>query len=78
VDPQGEVHGDDRVFEVAVHDEVGVRQPHVIVVVDRVQELVATRVRVPQSRIEPLLLQQKLHLVFLQHTARKHTKPNQS
>lgn len=44
VDAQGEVHGDERVLEVSVHDEVGVWQPDALVVVDGVEEGVATLV----------------------------------
>jgi len=65
VDAEGEVNWDERIFEVAVHDEVSVRQPDVFVVVDGVEKLVATRVRVAQPRVKPLLLQQELNFVFL-------------
>jgi hypothetical protein len=66
--PQRKVDRDERIFKVAVHDEVGVRQPDIFVVVDGVQKLVTTRVRVPQSWIEPLLLQQKFDLIFLKQS----------
>lgn len=38
------MHGDERVLEVSVHDEVGVWQPDALVVVDGVEEGVATLV----------------------------------
>lgn len=64
-DAQREVHRDERVLEVAVHDEVRVGQPDVAVVVDGVEEVVLAVVRVLQPGVQPLLLQQELHLVFL-------------
>ena len=36
----------ERILEVAVHDEVRVREPDIVVVVDRVEELVARAVTV--------------------------------
>lgn len=53
------------ILEVAVHDEVRVREPDVLVMVDGVEELVARSVAVAQPRVVPLLLQQELDLVFL-------------
>lgn len=50
------MHGDQGILEVPVHDEVRVRQPDVAVVVDRVQVVVLTLIRVPQPWIVPLLL----------------------
>lgn len=38
--PQGKVDRDERILEVAVHNEVCVREPNVVVMVYRVQELV--------------------------------------
>lgn len=52
-------------LEVTVHYEVGVRQPDVLVVVDSIQEVVMGLVGISQPGVVPLLLQQKLHLVFL-------------
>lgn len=44
IDAQCEVHGNERVLEVSVHDEVSVWQPDALVVVDGVEEGVATLV----------------------------------
>jgi len=56
VDPQRKVYRYQRRFEIAVHDEIRVRQPNVSVVVYGVQEIVPALVRVPQARVVPLLL----------------------
>lgn len=63
--PQRKVHRDDRVLEVPMHDEVGVREPYVLMVVDGVQELVLRLVGVAEPGVEPLLLQQELDFIFL-------------
>lgn len=60
------MHWNNGILKIAVHNEVCVRQPNVLVVVDRVQVIEARLVRIPQPRIVPLLLQQKLHLILLQ------------
>lgn len=52
-------------LEVTMHDEVGVRQPDVLVMMYSIQEVVMGLVGIAQPRVVPLLLQQKLHLVFL-------------
>lgn len=68
------MYGDEGIFEVSVHDEVSVWQPNVIVVVDGVEEFIPALVRITQPRIVPLLLQQELHLVFLQQFRNRRTK----
>lgn len=80
---QGEVHGyDGIIFEIAMHDEIRVGQPHLVVMMDGVEELVRWLIRIPQSRIVPLLLQEKFHFVFLlkrgmsQHSCRRLVKLN--
>lgn len=59
------MHGHNRLLKVAVHDEVRVGQPDVLVMVDGIQVFVLRVIVIAQPRIVPLLLQQELHLVFL-------------
>lgn len=55
--PQRKVHRDDRVLEIPMHDEVGIWQPNILMMMDSVQELVLRLVGVAEPRVEPLLLQ---------------------
>lgn len=64
-DLQCKVDRYERILKVAVHDEIRVRQPDVIVMVDGVQMVVLALRVVLQPWIVPLLLQQELHFVFL-------------
>lgn len=63
---QSEEVGAESNLEVSMHDEVGVREPDILVVVDGVQEVVVRLVGVAQPRVVPLLLQKELHFVFLE------------
>ena len=66
IDSQGEVNRYERFFEVPMHDEVRVRQPDIIIMMDRVQVIVFAVFGVCQSSVKPLLLQQEFHFIFLQ------------
>lgn len=66
VDPHWKVNRYERVFEISVHDEIRVRQPNIIVVVDGVQVVVLALIRISQPGIVPLLLQKEFYFVFLQ------------
>lgn len=65
IDAQCKMHRHDGLLEVAVHDKIRVGQPDILMVVNGVQILVLRVIVVAQTWIVPLLLQQKLHLVFL-------------
>lgn len=60
------MHWNNGILKIAVHNEVCVRQPDVLVVVDRVQVVESRLVGIPQSGVIPLLLQQEFHFVFLE------------
>lgn len=59
------MHWYERILKVSVHDEISVRQPDITMVMDGVEKLELTVV-ILKTRIEPLLLQQEFHLVFLE------------
>jgi hypothetical protein len=59
------VDRDEGILEVSVHDEVGIRQPDVTVVMDGVEKVVRGLVEILETRVVPLLLEEKFHLVFL-------------
>lgn len=59
------------ILKIAVHYKICIRQPDFVVMVNRVKEFVSRSVAITQPRIEPLLLQQKLHFVFLKKINRK-------
>lgn len=56
VDAEGEVHGDKGILEISMHDEVGVRQPDVFIVMDCIEVIVSALIGITQSRVNPLLL----------------------
>jgi hypothetical protein len=67
VDPQGDVDRVRGMLEVAVLEEVDVRQPDVLLVVYPVQVLVSAGFIVRQAAVHPEEVHQELHLVFLEN-----------
>jgi hypothetical protein len=61
------VNRNEWVLEISMHNEVCVRQPDIVVVVDCIEELVFTLVGVFEAWVKPLLLQKELHFIFLQY-----------
>lgn len=58
-------------LKVSMHDEISIREPNILVVVDGVEKIVMRLIRVPQSRVIPLLLKQKLYFVFLKYNIQR-------
>jgi hypothetical protein len=64
------MHRYDGIFEITMHDKVRVGEPNILMMVNGVEKFIFRLIRIPQSWIEPLLLEQKFHFVFLDDKAR--------
>lgn len=60
------MHWYDGILEIAMHNKIRIRRPDAIMMMQGVQEVVMRLIAILQSRVGPLLIQQELHLVFLQ------------
>jgi len=60
------MHWYDGILEIAMHNEIRIRRPDAVMMMQSIQEVVMRLIAILQSRIVPLLVKQKFHLVFLQ------------
>jgi hypothetical protein len=59
------MHRYDGIFEITMHDKVRVGEPNILMMMNGVKKFILRLIRIPQSRVKPLLLEQKFHFVFL-------------